>query len=48
MVDIGRRLISLGMGREVGGVGYRSFKNHVEQVKVYEWVTESEIWGELE
>jgi hypothetical protein len=48
MVDIGRRLVSLGMGREVGGVGYRSFKNHVEQMKVCEWVTELEISGELE
>jgi hypothetical protein len=43
MVDIGRRLVSLGMGREVGGVRYGSFKNHVEQMKVYEWVTKSEI-----
>jgi len=48
MVDIGRRLVSLGMGREVCGVGYRSFKNHVEQMKVYKWVTKSEIWRGLE
>jgi hypothetical protein len=36
------------MGWEVGGVRYGSFKNHVEQMIVYEWMTESEIWGELE
>ena len=47
MVDIGRRLVSLGMGREVGGMGYGSFKNHVEQMKVYKWVTKSRILREL-